>query len=179
MWHLLSRQNEGKRGAMVFIYSARNITGGLIYIPQTFCSTNFLPVFLRRNKLTIPWIFNKNQEKSPSTFLTRILDTSVTLYRHIFTDKLRLQLSTENVNIKMASKARMIKEGKRRERATVKANILTIFLFNEAHAVSAIEFFSSSKSNLPRQRFTSFVTTREVRALLESSLRVPLQYQGR
>jgi hypothetical protein len=79
----------------------------------------------------------------------------------------------------MASKARMIKEGKRRERATVKANILTIFLFNEAHAVSAIEFFSSSKSNLPRQRFTSFVTTREVRALLESSLRVPLQYQGR
>jgi hypothetical protein len=37
------------------------------------------------------------------------------LHQHIFTDKLRLQLSIENVNIKMASKARMIKEGKRRE----------------------------------------------------------------
>jgi hypothetical protein len=72
-------------------------------------------------------------------------------YQHIFTDKLRLQLSIVNVNIKMASKARMIKEGKRRERkrATVKANILTIFLFNGAHAESTIEFFSSSKSNLP------------------------------
>jgi len=105
-----------KRGAKVFISSARNITGGLIYIPQTFCSTNFLPVFLRRNKLTIRWIFNKNQEKSPSTFLIRILDTSDMFYQHIFTDKLRLRLSIENVNIKMASKARMIEEGKRRER---------------------------------------------------------------
>jgi len=37
------------------------------------------------------------------------------LYQHIFTDKLRLQLSIENVNIKMASKVRMMKEGKRRE----------------------------------------------------------------
>jgi len=44
---------------MVFISSARNITGGLICILQTFCSTNFLPVFLRHNKLTILSIFNK------------------------------------------------------------------------------------------------------------------------
>ena len=146
MWHLLSRQHEGKWDAMDFMSSARNITGGLIYILQTFCSTNFLPVFLRRNKLTIRWIFNKNQEKSPSTFLTRILDTSDMLYQHISTDKLRLQLSTVNVNIKMASKARMIKEGEKEERATVKANILTIFLFNEAHGESTIQFFSSSKS---------------------------------
>lgn len=115
MWHLLSRRHDGKWRGTVFISSARNITGGLIYIPQTFCSTNFLPVFLRRNKLTIRWIFNKNQEKSPSTFLARILDTSDMLYQHIFTDKLRLRLSIENVDIKMASKARMIREGKRRK----------------------------------------------------------------
>ena len=99
------------------------------------------------------------------------------LYQQIFTDKLRLQLSTENVNIKMASKARMIKEGgKKKETATVEVNILTIFLFNEAHAKSTIEFFSSSKSILLPQPFTSFATTREVRVLLESSLTVPLQY---
>jgi hypothetical protein len=72
----------------------------------------------------------------------------------------------------------MIKEGEEeeeeRERATVKANILTIFLFNEAHPESAIEFFSSSKSNLNPSAFYSLHhgnrSTRIVREQSRSSI---------
>jgi hypothetical protein len=53
---------------MVFTSSAHNIAGERIHILQTFCSTNFLPVFLQHNKLTIHWIFNKNQEEITSNF---------------------------------------------------------------------------------------------------------------
>lgn len=62
----------------------------------------------------------------------------------------------------------MIKEGEE-ERAKVKANILTIFLFNEAHPESAIEFFSSSKSNLTPSDFYLLRHDRSTRIVREQS----------
>jgi len=77
----------------------------------------------------------------------------------------------------MASKARMIKEGeKKRERATVKANILTIFLFNEAHAESTIEFFQFIQVQLTPSAFYLLRhekrSTRIVREQSQSSIAI-------
>jgi hypothetical protein len=130
---------------LVIFTPANNPTGELVSNRHHCCSLNFLPECVRCKETKTHWILNKIRGSIQCRFPWQELS----VLRHAVSARTHEEVAPSTSykkcqHKKWKWKERMVKET---DRETVKLNILTVFLFNEAYMKPSVEFLSSFKSN--------------------------------